>query len=404
MRPEARLRKPIPDEDYGMEDDIVNRFVEFIRTVYGEATLETNLKFVADALGNKGATSHEVIRNYFLNDFFKDHCSTYSVTGSGKRPIYWLFDSGKQNGFKALVYMHRWNADTMGNVRVEYLHRMQHAYEREIQRMTEVVEQSSDSKEVARAEKRLVKLRKQLKETQDYDARLGHLALSRIDIDLDDGVKVNYVKVQTGSRVIHGEFPVSWRGMVMGKSGSCRAFVDNLMNNLLYSDWYNDTAERIYRALNAETLMAKLGAGAVVDCALFAGVDDLLIRYMTGQLVVEDVGVSIHGKSVPEVCQARRKTHFGQKRRAAYFVLEHACYIIGHANYAPCETLDKLTRIYTESLYEMDRHYRYFWYSVDQLEDSSAFDELKTLVENVYTNDWLTKVCVNWNEVKNNQA
>ena len=103
MRPEARSRKPIPDEDYGMEDDIVNRFVEFIRTVYGEATLETNLKFVADALGNKGATSHEVIRNYFLNDFFKDHCSTYSVTGSGKRPIYWLFDSGKQNGFKALV-------------------------------------------------------------------------------------------------------------------------------------------------------------------------------------------------------------------------------------------------------------------------------------------------------------
>ena len=188
----------IPDEDYGMEDDIVNRFVEFIRTVYGEATLETNLKFVADALGNKGATSREVIRNYFLNDFFKDHCSTYSVTGSGKRPIYWLFDSGKQNGFKALVYMHRWNADTMGNVRVEYLHRMQHAYEREIQRMTEAVEQSSDSKEVARAEKRLVKLRKQLKETQDYDARLGHLALSRIDIDLDDGVKVNYVKVQTG--------------------------------------------------------------------------------------------------------------------------------------------------------------------------------------------------------------
>lgn len=201
------------------------------------------------------------------------------------------------------------------------------------------------------------------------------------------------------SRVIHGELPVSWSGMMTGKSGSCMAFIDNLMNNLLYGDWYNNTAERIYRSLNAETLLPKLGAEAIVDCALFAGVDDLLIRYMTERLVVEDVGVSIHGKSIPEVCQTRRKTHFGQKRRAAYFVLEHACYIIGHANYTPCETLDELTRGYTESLYEMDRHYRYFWYSVDQLEDSGAFDELKTLVENIYTNDWLAKVCVNWNEV-----
>lgn len=189
---------PITDEDYGLKDDIVSRFVDFIRVVYGEETLEKNLQFIADSLGNKGATARETIRLYFLNDFFKDHCATYSVTGSGKRPIYWLFDSGKQNGFKALVYMHRWNVDTAGNVRVEYLHRMQHVYESEIQRMQETIEQSHDSKEIARAEKRLLKLQKQLKETRDYDAMLGHIALSRINIDLDDGVKVNYEKVQTG--------------------------------------------------------------------------------------------------------------------------------------------------------------------------------------------------------------
>lgn len=188
---------PITDEEY-FEDDIVGLFCDWLKKVYGEDTLEESLDFIAKALGNKGATSREVIRNYFLNDFFKDHCSTYSVTGAGKRPIYWLFDSGRQNGFKALVYMHRWNADTVGNLRVEYLHKMQHTYEREIVRMQETIDNSRDSREVSKAIKRKDKLQKQLKETKDYDAKLAHIALSRIDIDLDDGVKVNYEKVQTG--------------------------------------------------------------------------------------------------------------------------------------------------------------------------------------------------------------
>ena len=196
--PDADNCLPITDEDYGLKDDVVNRFVEFIRVVYGDASLETNLDFIAHALGNKGDTSRDVIRNYFLNDFFKDHCQTYSVTGSGKRPIYWLFDSGKANGFKALVYMHRWTADTVGNLRVEYLHRMQRVYEKEIERMQDTIDNARDSREVARATKRREKLVKQLKEARDYDAKIAHVALSRVEIDLDDGVKVNYEKVQQG--------------------------------------------------------------------------------------------------------------------------------------------------------------------------------------------------------------
>ena len=188
---------PITDEEY-FEDDIVGRLTNWLKVVYGSVTLEENLNFIAQSLGGKGTTSREVIRNYFLNDFYKDHCSVYSVTGSGKRPIYWLFDSGKQNGFKALVYMHRWNADTVGNLRVEYLHKMQHTYEREIVRMQETIDNSRDSREVSKATKRKDKLQKQLKETKDYDAKLAHIALSRIEIDLDDGVKVNYEKIQTG--------------------------------------------------------------------------------------------------------------------------------------------------------------------------------------------------------------
>lgn len=191
--PDADNCIPVTDEEY-FKDDIVGRFVEFIKVVYGEDTLEENLSFIANALGNKGNTSREVIRNYFLNDFMADHIKTYQ-----KRPIYWMFDSGKQNGFKALCYMHRWNTDTTGNMRVEYLHRMQRVYEKEIIRMQEIIDNSRDNKEISNATKRKEKLQKQIKETKDYDAKVAHLALSRIDIDLDDGVKVNYEKVQTAS-------------------------------------------------------------------------------------------------------------------------------------------------------------------------------------------------------------
>jgi len=182
---------PITDTPY-FEDDIVSRFVAFVKAVYGVDTLEENLQFIADALGNKGDTSREVIRNYFLSDFFKDHEKIYQ-----KRPIYWLFDSGKQNGFKALVYMHRWNADTIGNVRAEYLERMQKKLDSEQERMDAIIEGSSLARDITRAQKQKEKLRKQAKECADYAQKLSHLANYRLDIDLDDGVKVNYRKVQT---------------------------------------------------------------------------------------------------------------------------------------------------------------------------------------------------------------
>ncbi|RKW39975.1 MAG: BREX-1 system adenine-specific DNA-methyltransferase PglX, partial [Lachnospiraceae bacterium] len=192
----------ISDEEY-LEDDIITRLCTWLKVVYGEETLEVNLDFIAEALGNKGNTSREIIRNYFLNDFFKDHCQTYSVTGSGKRPIYWLFDSGKQNGFKALIYLHRYNADTIGNLRIDYLHRMQRIYESEINRMQDTINNSTNAREVAAATKRKEKLTKQLKECREYDEKIAHLALSRIELDLDDGVKVNYKKLQTG---VDGKF------------------------------------------------------------------------------------------------------------------------------------------------------------------------------------------------------
>ena len=189
---------PITDEEY-LEDDIIARLCDWLKAVYGADTLEANLDYIAKALGNKGTTSREVIRNYFVNDFFKDHCQIYSVTGSGKRPIYWLFDSGKQNGFKALVYLHRYTPDTIGTLRVDYLHKMQRVYESEINRMQDMMDHTTNAREAAAASKRKDKLTKQLKECRDYDEKISHLALSRIALDLDDGVKVNYRKLQTAA-------------------------------------------------------------------------------------------------------------------------------------------------------------------------------------------------------------
>lgn len=184
---------PITDEEY-LEDDIVSRLCGWLKAVYGADTLEENLDFIAGALGGKGNSSREIIRSYFLKDFFKDHCKTYQ-----KRPIYWLFDSGKQNGFKTLIYLHRYTTDTIGNLRVDYLHKMQRVYESEINRMQDMIDHSTNAREVAASTKRKEKLQKQLKECRDYDEMIAHLALSRIELDLDDGVKVNYEKIQTAS-------------------------------------------------------------------------------------------------------------------------------------------------------------------------------------------------------------
>lgn len=179
---------PITDDEY-FDDDIVRYFIDFVHTVYGEETLEQNLAFIAEALGGKG-TSREVIRTYFLKDFFKDHCQTYK-----KRPIYWLFDSGKKNGFKCLVYMHRYQPDLLARIRTDYVHEQQERYRAQIGYANDALV-SAERGERVRLDKRIKKLNDQLKETIAYEEKLHHLADQMIKIDLDDGVKVNYAKFQ----------------------------------------------------------------------------------------------------------------------------------------------------------------------------------------------------------------
>lgn len=186
--PDADNVLPITDDEY-FDDDIVGRFVEFVRVVYGYETLEENLRFVADALGGKG-TPRQVIRSFFLKEFFADHCKTYK-----KRSIYWQFDSGKKNGFKALIYMHRYRPDLLARVRTDYVHEQQERYRTQIANAEQQREEASGS-DRARLDKRIKKLNDQLSETSAFEEKLHHLADQMIEIDLDDGVKVNYAKFQ----------------------------------------------------------------------------------------------------------------------------------------------------------------------------------------------------------------
>ncbi len=179
---------PITDEEY-FGDDIVGRFVAFVEAVYGAETLEQNLQFIAEALGGKGSP-RQVIRQYFLKEFFKDHCKTYK-----KRPIYWLFDSGKKAGFRALVYMHRYQPDLLARVRTEYVHQQQDRYRTQIEFAENELATAEKGARV-KLDKRIKKLNDQLTEATAFEEKLHHLADQMIEIDLDDGVKVNYAKFQ----------------------------------------------------------------------------------------------------------------------------------------------------------------------------------------------------------------
>lgn len=180
---------PICDDEY-FEDDIVGLFVEFVKTVYGADTLDENLKFIADALGGKGQPK-DVIRNYFLSGFYSDHCKIYQ-----KRPIYWLFDSGKKNGFKALIYMHRYQPDTIARIRTDYVHEQQARYRTAIADMEQRIANASSTGERVKLNKKLAALQAQDAEIRTYEEKIHHLADQMISIDLDDGVKKNYAIFQ----------------------------------------------------------------------------------------------------------------------------------------------------------------------------------------------------------------
>ena len=179
---------PICDDEY-FDDDLLGKIVNFVEVVYGKETLEENLRFIADALGGKG-TAREVIRNYLLNDFYADNLKIYQ-----KRPIYWQFSSGKKNGFKALIYMHRYQPDLLARMRTDYVHEQQERYRTQITMLEDAVASAVPSDKV-KLNKKIAKLKDQALEIAQFEEKIHHLADQMIAIDLDDGVKVNYAKFE----------------------------------------------------------------------------------------------------------------------------------------------------------------------------------------------------------------
>jgi len=202
--------------------------------------------------------------------------------------------------------------------------------------------------------------------------------------------------VTYASKSVYADVPQAWKGFVSYKSGNIIAFLDNLMNSYLYGERFDEISGLVYNALNAQKQLLAMPTEALVDCNLFSGVDRILIKWMADRLENEDIDAKLNGIDIPSLCQSRRKKHFGRSFRSEYFVLENAYNIIARGRYNPTSGIDKLIGQYTDQLYKTDRCYRYFYFYFDKLDDNTNFEKLRELVENIYTNDYLNKLVVNW--------
>lgn len=199
------------------------------------------------------------------------------------------------------------------------------------------------------------------------------------------------------SKCIHADMPQAWKSFVSYKSGNIIAFMDNLMNSYLYRSCFDEISENIYNAINARTYLEKMDVEALVDCNIFAGVDELLIDWVIGRLENEDIGAKLNEKAISVLCAERRKNHFGRDLRREYFILENAYHMIAGGKYQPVSGIKNLVKEYTESTYKMDRYYRYFYFYFDSIEDTTKFEKIRELVENIYTNEYLNQITANWN-------
>jgi len=203
--------------------------------------------------------------------------------------------------------------------------------------------------------------------------------------------------VTYADRYISCELPKGWKAFVSYKSGNIIAFMDNLMNSYLYGTRFDEISEIIYNAINGKNYLEKMEVETLVDCNIFAGVDELLISWIIGRLENEDIGAKLNGKTIPELCEDRRRQHFGKNFRNEYFILQNAFDMIAGGKYQPVSGIKNLVKEYTESTYKIDRYYRYFYFYFDKLEDTTQFEKIRELVENIYTNEYLNRITVNWN-------
>lgn len=199
------------------------------------------------------------------------------------------------------------------------------------------------------------------------------------------------------AKTIFTDIPQNWKDFISYKAGNIIAFLDNLMNSLLYGERYDEISKEIWNTIDAKSILEKMKPEVLINCNIFAGVDEILINWMIARLENEDINAKLAGKTISEVCLERRKKHFGKDYRREYFIIENAYYIILTGKYEFISGIQNLVKAYTTSIFKMDRRYRYFYYYLDQLEDIIKYEKLRDLVENIYTNDYLNQITVNWN-------
>lgn len=199
-------------------------------------------------------------------------------------------------------------------------------------------------------------------------------------------------------KTIHTDIPTSWQKFVSYKPGNVIAFMDNLMNSLIYGKYFDDLSEKMYRTLEVKKVLDSMQPEDLLDCTVFAGIDEVLIKWIIGRLEAEDVDARLNGRSLPDICAYRRRKHFGSRYHDDYFVLENAFHIISPGLYSPLSGVDSVAKNYIDKDYQTDRRYRYFYYYFDRLEDNTAFEKLRELVENIYTNDYLNNITANWSK------
>ena len=199
------------------------------------------------------------------------------------------------------------------------------------------------------------------------------------------------------SKSVHTDMPQAWKPFISYKSGNIIAFMDNLMNSYLYGSRFDEISGTIYNAINGRNYLEKMEVEALVDCNIFSGVDELLINWMIARLENEDIGAKLAGKTIPELCLERRKKHFGSNFRSEYFILQNAYDIIANGKYQPISGIKNLAKEYISTIYKIDRYYRYFYFYYDSLEDTTKYEKIRELIENIYTNEYLNQITVNWN-------
>ena len=202
--------------------------------------------------------------------------------------------------------------------------------------------------------------------------------------------------VTYASKRIYAEIPKAWEPFISYKGGSIIVFIDNLMNNILYSERFDEISAAVYRLINADAVFDKMDVQDIAECHLFAGVDKKIVSWLLGRLELEDTGAKMNGKSIPEICRTRRVEHFGKTFSDAYSIIENAFYIIAEGKYQPVSGIMNVINDYLKNNYKTDRRYRYFYYYYDRLENTAPFEKLRELIENIYTNDFLNPVTVNW--------